>query len=89
MTSKQGLNIPTQGGRAFGPCLALIEKSCTVVEEKLPSVSGDGRWRLHIVEAGHVGEPFERDAAGLRRLDRRAQHAGGRRLIGVAAPHGS
>ena len=31
---------------------------------------------------------IQRDAAGLRRLDRRAQHAGGR-LIGVAAPHGS
>ena len=41
MTSEQGQRIPAQVGRAFGPGLPRVEKPCPVIEEKLPSVSGD------------------------------------------------
>ena len=41
MRGEQGPRIPAQVGRAFGPGLPLIKKSCAVIEEKLPSVSGD------------------------------------------------
>jgi hypothetical protein len=41
MTSEQGGSVPAQVGGPVGPKLAQIEKSCAVIEEKLPSVSGD------------------------------------------------
>jgi hypothetical protein len=37
MTSEQGLRVPAEVGGTLGPGLALVEKPCAVIEEKLPA----------------------------------------------------